>query len=97
MAEAACKKYLAAGWVGGHNQGQHLMARHDFFPIPIWVSQIEAIELTPEQLEKLPEYSCTLPDSYKRPISDGGRPWKRDLNVFGRFAPPGEKIWIYCE
>ena len=26
LAEAACKKYLAAGWAGGHNQGQHLMA-----------------------------------------------------------------------
>ena len=26
MAEGACKKYLEAGWVGGHNQGQHLMA-----------------------------------------------------------------------
>ena len=26
MAEQACKKYLEAGWVGGHNQRQHLMA-----------------------------------------------------------------------
>jgi glycyl-tRNA synthetase alpha chain len=26
MAEAACKKYLAAGWVSGHNQKKHLMA-----------------------------------------------------------------------
>src|ERR1700740_2437560 len=26
MAEQACKKYLAAGWVDGHNQRQHLMA-----------------------------------------------------------------------
>jgi glycyl-tRNA synthetase alpha chain len=26
LAEAACKKYLEAGWVGGHNQRQHLMA-----------------------------------------------------------------------
>ncbi len=26
MAESACKKYLAAGWVAGHNQRQHLMA-----------------------------------------------------------------------
>jgi glycyl-tRNA synthetase alpha chain len=26
MAEAACKKYLDAGWVVGHNQLQHLMA-----------------------------------------------------------------------
>jgi glycyl-tRNA synthetase alpha chain len=26
MAESACKKYLAAGWVGGHNQRKHLMA-----------------------------------------------------------------------
>jgi glycyl-tRNA synthetase alpha chain len=26
MAEQACKKYLEAGWVGGHNKRQHLMA-----------------------------------------------------------------------
>jgi glycyl-tRNA synthetase alpha chain len=26
MAEEACKKYLAAGWVSGHNQKRHLMA-----------------------------------------------------------------------
>jgi glycyl-tRNA synthetase alpha chain len=26
MAEAACRKYLDAGWVGGHNRRQHLMA-----------------------------------------------------------------------
>jgi glycyl-tRNA synthetase alpha chain len=26
MAEEACRKYLAAGWVGGHNQKKHLMA-----------------------------------------------------------------------
>jgi glycyl-tRNA synthetase alpha chain len=25
MAEEACKKYLAAGWVSGHNQKKHLM------------------------------------------------------------------------
>ena len=26
MAEAACRKYLEAGWTAGHNQGRHLMA-----------------------------------------------------------------------
>src|SRR5437588_8009563 len=26
MAEAACKKYLDAGWVAGHNQRKHLLA-----------------------------------------------------------------------
>jgi len=26
MAEEACKKYLEAGWVSGHNQKKHLMA-----------------------------------------------------------------------
>jgi glycyl-tRNA synthetase alpha chain len=26
MAETACKKYLDAGWVAGHNRRQHLMA-----------------------------------------------------------------------
>ena len=26
MAETACKKYLAAGWTAGHNQGRHVMA-----------------------------------------------------------------------
>jgi glycyl-tRNA synthetase alpha chain len=26
MAEAACRKYIEAGWVTGHNQRQHLMA-----------------------------------------------------------------------
>lgn len=66
-------------------------------PIPEWVAGIQEIRMTPQELAALPEYSCTLPDSYKRPISEGGRPWKRDLNFFGKFAPAGEKIWIYCE
>jgi glycyl-tRNA synthetase alpha chain len=26
MAEEACRKYLEAGWVSGHNQKKHLMA-----------------------------------------------------------------------
>jgi len=26
MAEAACRRYLEAGWISGHNQGQHVMA-----------------------------------------------------------------------
>src|SRR5436190_22632503 len=26
MAEAACQKYLKAGWTAGHNQGRHLLA-----------------------------------------------------------------------
>ena len=66
-------------------------------PIPNWYNEIEEIELTQSQLNALPEYSCTLPDSYKRPISEGGRPWKRDLNFFTKLAPHGEKIWVYCE
>ena len=69
----------------------------DLLHVPAWVFDIETIELTEREISDLPEYSCTLPDSYKRPIAEGGKPWKRDLNFFGKFAPHGEKIWIYCE
>lgn len=64
---------------------------------PKWASESLVRKMTQAQLDALPEYSTTLPDSYKRPISDGGRPWKRDLNVYGLFKSLGEKMWIYCE
>lgn len=62
---------------------------------PQWVEKLETIELTAREARDLPEYSCTLPDSYKRPIAEGGRPWIRDLNFFGRFGE-GKKL-VYCE
>lgn len=62
---------------------------------PEWVLKCETVQLTSSELAKLPEYSCTLPDSYKRPISEGGRPWKRNLNFYRRFGE-GEK-WVRCE
>jgi len=66
-------------------------------PIPQWYLDCKERRMTDAELSALPEYSTTLPDSYKRPISKGGRPWKRDLNFFGKFASSGEKIWVYCE
>lgn len=62
---------------------------------PEWVEKLPVIQLTQKQVRDLPEYSCTLPDSYKRPISEGGRPWIRDLNFYGRFGE-GPKL-VYCE
>lgn len=62
---------------------------------PEWAAACPVVLLTERELQDLPEYSCTLPDSYKRPISEGGRPWKRDLNFYGRFGT-GQK-WVRCE
>lgn len=62
---------------------------------PKWAAECLVVKLTQRELDKLPEYSCTLPDSYKRPISEGGKPWKRDLNFYGFFGE-GPK-WIRCE
>jgi hypothetical protein len=62
---------------------------------PEWVLACQVVYLTQRELDSLPEYSCTLPDSYKRPVSEGGRPWKRDLNFFGKFGE-GKK-WVRCE
>lgn len=62
---------------------------------PEWVGGKKVRKMTQAELDALPEYSCTLPDSYKRPISEGGRPWKRDLNFYGRFGVG--KRWVYCE
>ena len=80
----------------GH-QANREIETNNMLPIPEWVSAVDTTELTQRQIDDLAEYSITLPDSYKRPIAEGGRPWKRDLNFYGKFAPPGEKIWIYCE
>lgn len=66
-------------------------------PLPEWFNNAETKVLTPEELAVLPEYSTTFPDSYKRPISEGGRPWKRNLNVGGYFGPPSMEVWAYCE
>lgn len=62
---------------------------------PEWVSKLPVVTLTQQEIKDLPEYSCTLPDSYKRPISEGGRPWKRDLNFYGLFGS-GPKF-VRCE
>lgn len=62
---------------------------------PEWARALPVVRLTQREIDALPEYSCSLPDSYKRPISDGGRPWKRDLN-FGGYWPPGKKF-VRCE
>lgn len=62
---------------------------------PQWAADCPVVRLTLRELAVLPEYSCTIPDSYKRPISEGGRPWKRDLNFYGRFGT-GKK-WVRCE
>jgi hypothetical protein len=40
----------------------------------------DVVLLSQAEFDALPDYSCTLPDSYKRPISEGGRPWKRRIN-----------------
>lgn len=62
---------------------------------PQWAADCPVVWLTQREIDALPEYSCTLPDSYRRPIAEGGRPWKRDLNFFGRFGT-GKK-WVRCE
>jgi hypothetical protein len=62
---------------------------------PEWACEIPVVNLTEEELKELPEYSATLPDSYKRPVDQGGRPWKRDLNFFGKFG--NGKKWVRCE
>lgn len=56
--------------------------------------ELPFIYLTPNQLAELPEYSTTLPDSYKRPVDKGGKPWKRNLKWHLRDAPPD---WIRGE
>lgn len=62
---------------------------------PKWAAELPERAMTQRECNALPEYSSTLPDSYKRPLSEGGRPWKRDLNFFGRFGE-GKKF-VYCE
>lgn len=62
---------------------------------PYWASILPVVRLTQQQVNALPEYSCTLPDSYKRPISEGGRPWKSDLNFYGRFGT--KEKFVRCE
>lgn len=62
---------------------------------PQWAAECPVVKLTQLEVDALPEYSCTLPDSYKRPVADGGRRWKRDLNFYGLFGT-GKK-WVRCE
>jgi hypothetical protein len=62
---------------------------------PEWCHKLSVIKLTQNDFDHLPEYSMSLPDSYKRPLSEGGRPWKRNVNVFRKFGK--EDMWLYCE
>jgi hypothetical protein len=73
------------------------LAPIDYTGWPTWVASLDVKELTPQEFAELPEYSLTLPDSYRRPIAEGGRPWKRNLNSHGQFKPQPESLWIYCE
>ncbi|WP_050028959.1 hypothetical protein [Verrucomicrobium sp. BvORR034] len=72
-------------------------AKIDYTGWPDWVSGLEVKEMTAKVFKDLPEYSTSIPDSYRRPIAEGGRPWKRNLNAFGQFQPETEALWLYCE
>lgn len=64
---------------------------------PVWCHKLTIKKLTQREFDDLPEYSTSLPDSYKRPLDEGGRPWKRNINVFGKANPQRKEMWLYCE
>lgn len=63
---------------------------------PEWAKTIPIIEISPSAFFDLHEYSCSFPDSYARPISEGGQPWRRNLTAYN-LALRHEEQWVYCE